>query len=436
LGNRLPIAFSLLVISIAVVPALVFLDGRVANSVTAALAAAAFAFVGISARAADVSDAAQVTRYLKLAAAVPAIWMVLQVLPTSFPGMSHSIWITANEALNRPSWGHISVDIGRTIEALITYLANASLIVVSIFVTKERQRAERILLVLTAVTMLTTIALLIAKWGGPIATATPNELNEILSAISSQGIILSLTTGTLAVDRYESKLAVPTRPTQNIQMAFALSGTGLLVCIAGLATSATLNIGLTVAFGVLTFGSVQGIRRAGLAGWATGMFVATMIIAAAMIILWRYDSLRAISPFLQFATSASADAILTAQRILSDTGWLGTGAATYASMVSIYGSSVTSAPSSVSAFAIELGWPVTLLTIAAAMGSVVVLYRGAIIRRRDSFFPAAAAASAIISLGQAFCDTSLLHSCIYVIGDAVIGLGLAQSVSRGNSPQP
>ncbi len=77
--------------------------------------------------------------------------------------MSHSIWINANEALNQQSWGHISIDIGKTIEALAFYLANISLIVVAVFVTRDRRRAELTLLALTAITTLTTIALLISK---------------------------------------------------------------------------------------------------------------------------------------------------------------------------------------------------------------------------------------------------------------------------------
>jgi hypothetical protein len=431
LGNRLSIAFSLLFISIAFVPASVFLDGHVANSVAAALSATGCAFIGISARAADVSFAAHVTRGLKLAAAVPAIWMALQILPTPFG--SHSIWINSSDALGQQSWGHISIDIGNTFEALTFYLANVSLIVVGLFVATVRRRAELILWALAATTTLTTIVLLVTKWG-PIADLAANEMNDMLSAFSSLAIVLSLATGVLAVERHESRLADPTRPAQNTQMGLAFCIFGLLVGIAGLATSATLNVVLTTAFGVLAFGSVQAIRRAGIVGWATGILIATLVIATAMIILWRYDSIGARSPFLQFATSASPDAILVAQRILSDTSWLGTGAATYAALLPVYGSSVTRAPSSVATFAIELGWAMTLFTIAAAIGLVVVLYRGALIRGRDSFYPAAAAACVVIILGQAFCDTNLLHSCVAVIGDAMIGLGLAQSVSRGNSP--
>ena len=76
-----------------------------------------------------------------------------------------------------------------------------------------------------------------------------------------------------------------------------------------------------------------------------------------------------------------------------------------------------------------------LFAIVATIGLIVVLYRGALARGRDFFYPAAAAACAIVILGQAFCDTGLLHSCVAVVGDVVIGLGLAQSVSQREGPQ-
>lgn len=432
------IAFSLLLISVAIVPGLVILDGLVAQSLIAVLAAAALGFVGISARSADVNFAAQVTRRLKLATAVPAIWMVLQILPIPFSRMSHSIWINANEALDRNSWGHVSIDVGMTIEALVFYLANVAVIVVTVFAARDRRRAEIALFALTAVTTLTTIALLISKTG-LVAGVSASEMNEMLGAISSLGIILSLTTAVRAVERHESRPAESERPAQNTALALAVCGAGLLICLVGVAASATLNLALTVAFGAVVFASIQAIRRVGLESWALGIFIATMAAGAAMVVVWRYDTTRLLSPFLQFASAASPNAISVAQRILSDTSWLGTGAATYAPLLPIYqelGSSVTSAPSTASAFAIELGWPMTLFTIAVTVGLFVTLYRGALVRGRDSFYPAAAAASTIIILGQAFCDAGLMHTCVDVIADAVIGLGLAQSVSQRDGSQP
>lgn len=427
-GQPLSIAFILLLVSILIAAPLAIYDGVVAQSVIAALAAAALAAVGISARAADANFAAQVTRRLKFAAAVPAIWMVVQILPLPF--WSHSIWINANEALNQQSWGHISVDIGKTFMALAFYLANISLIVVCLFVARDRRRAELILLVLAAITALATIALLATS-----LIAGPGEINEMLTAAGSLGIILSLASGVRALERYESRQ--PGATSQNIRMALAASGAGLLVCIAGLAAGATLNVALSVVFGAAAFGSIQAVRRAGMASWATGIFVATIVAAAAMIVLWRYDSLRMLSPFLQFATATPPEAISVAQRILSDTGWQGTGGATYAQLLPIYqqlGSSDMKAPSTAAAFAVELGWPTTLFIIATTIGLVVTLFHGALVRGRDSFFPAAAAACTIIVLCQAFCDTSLLNSCVAVLTVVVVGLGLTQSVSQREGP--
>ena len=95
-------------------------DGLAARSLIEAIAALALAFVGLSAQALDVNLAARSTRGLKVAAAIPAVWIIIQIIPT--PIGAHSIWAYANEALGRQSWGHISIDPGRTILALAFYL--------------------------------------------------------------------------------------------------------------------------------------------------------------------------------------------------------------------------------------------------------------------------------------------------------------------------
>ena len=66
-------------------------------------------------------------------------------------------------------------------------------------------------------------------------------------------------------------------------------------------------------------------RTIDLGNWAALTLIGTMIVAAAMTILWRYDSSRGVAPLLQFASVSSSDAVSTAQRMLSDSRWLGTG---------------------------------------------------------------------------------------------------------------
>jgi hypothetical protein len=232
-----------------------------------------------------------------------------------------------------------------------------------------------------------------------------------------------------AIERYESAKG---GQAQKIRTALVVIGAGLIVDIIGLNAGATLNIALATLFGIATFGSVQVIRRVELGDWAALMLIGTMITAAAMIIVWRYDSSRGLSPFLQFASTSSADAISITQRMLSDSRWSGTGAGTFAAILPVYqdlGSAITQPPSTISGIAVELGQPMSLLAIALAAWLIVIFYRGALDRGRDSFFPAAAAAGAVIMLGEAFCDASLLNASVAILGDALIGLGLAQRVS-------
>src|SRR6185437_257907 len=164
---------------------------------------------------------------------------------------------------------------------------------------------------------------------------------------------------TRAIERAESRRTDPSKK-PNTAKSLLGAGVGLLVCAAGFVLSAPLNIWLVAAFGLAAYISLQVIRRFGLAGWATAVLVATMVIAAAMIILWRYNVTGSLPPVLQFATAASADSIAVARRILADTSWLGTGAGTYPQLLPIYqelGNLITTPPSTAAASVIELGWP-------------------------------------------------------------------------------
>src|SRR5689334_21862129 len=125
------------------------------------------------------------------------------------------------------------------------------------------------------------------------------------------------------------------------------------------------------------------------------------------------------------------------QRLLSDTRWLGTGVGTFGAALPIYqdlGSSLATPPSTISGLAVELGLPMTLFAIATAASLIVILYRGALHRGRDSFYPALAAASIVVLLGEAFCDASLTNSCVAVFAAALTGLGLAQSLGARDNP--
>jgi hypothetical protein len=428
----LPIAFVLLSLLIALFPVLAIRDGLVTQSVVGALAAVIMAAAGIAARAVDVQFASQVTRRLRLAAAIPVIWMIIQLLPTPFPELSHTIWTNGNEALDQKAWGHISVDLGKTLEALAFYLANIALILATIVVSRDHRYAGRLFIVLGATTILTVVALLAGRFFRVFVFALGNP-QEVLGTASALGLILSLAAGAADLEWRENRGGVPAGNTRRFLFA---SGAGLLICGAGLASAANANTAIVAAFGVATFASIQLVRRLRLAAWATATLLATLVAAALMIIVWRFDTTRALSPLLQFATAASPSSLAVAQRLLSDTGWLGTGGGTYEVLLPIYrelGSMATQPPTTAAAFAVEFGMPMVLIAAAISTGLIVILYRGALSRGRDSFYAATAASGAVILLGQAFCDTSLLHPGVAVIGAALVGVGLAQSARRSDA---
>jgi hypothetical protein len=432
LSNRVSTAFTLLLACVILACGLAIHDGTAARSLIEAIAALAIGSLGFSARAVDIGFVARVVRGLKIVAVVPAVWIVIQLLPT--PLGAHSIWTNANEAMGQHSWGHISVDLGRTILALTFYLTNVALILVCIFVARDRRRAELILFALTAITAIAVVGLLIGKWG-IISGATVSD--ETLSGLSALGILLSLASAVRTIERHEGESSKGTKQRENIRIALIAIGAGLIIDVIGLGIAAPLNVILVVLFGIIYFGSVQVIRRADLGNWAALMLVGTMVIAAAMIVVWRYDFTREISAWFQFASASSADAISITQRMLSDSRWTGTGAGTFAAMLPIYqdlGHSIAQPPSTISGFAVELGLPMTLFVIALAAWLTVILYRASLSRGRDSFYAAAAAAGVVIILGEAFCDSSLLNASVAVLGDALIGLGLAQRISGRENP--
>ena len=423
-AHDLSIAFTLLSVLIALFPVVTISDGLASQSLAAALAALIMAAAAIAARTADVQFAGQVTRRLGLAVALPAVWMVVQLLPMPFPALAHTIWTNGHEALDQKAWGHISVDLGKTLGALATYLANIALVLACILVARDYQRAGRLLIMLGAITALTILVLLTDRIFHLFAFASGSS-QDSLGAASALGLVLSLAIGVFGLERGGY-------PTKSGRTLLFLSGAGMLICVTGLAGAANLNIAVLAAFGAATFLSTRLARSLRLARWTTAVLLATLVAAAMMIVAWRFDTNSTLSPLLQFA-SRPASSLAVAQRLLADTGWLGSGASTYDVLLPIYqdfSNTMTQPPSTTVALVVGLGWPMVLIIIGIGLSLIVRLYGGALARGRDSFYAAAAASAVIVLLGEAFCDASLLNAGVAATADVLIGTGLAQSVSR------
>lgn len=428
--------FSLLIGLAALAPVFAVADGLVVQQLIALAASVALVVVAAASRTADVKQAAQITKWLRFTAFIPALWLLVQVVPLPH-SIAHSIWTSASAALQDKLFGHISVDPGKTISALVQYLAGGALVVVSMMVLRDRRRAELMLFAICASCTSMAIGLVLARSGylGSVDGSSA-DIDETLVAVSMTGLLINLAAAVRIVERYDGRHGETRQAYRSAAVKFLVCAAAALSCLLALVSAATLNVGIVAAFGVATFAAIQLIRRIEFSPWLAGVFCATAVIAAAMIVAWRYDGTRPVSMALQFATTTSTEALVPVQRMISDTGWAGNGGGTFAALLPVYrdpGSSISRAPTTAAAIAIEWGGPALVIAIALAIELTIVLLLGALARGRDSFFPAAAAACVVMLLGEAFCDASLLQSAVALTGAIVIGLGLAQSIGRTQS---
>jgi hypothetical protein len=138
---------------------------------------------------------------------------------------------------------------------------------------------------------------------------------------------------------------------------------------------------------------------------------------------------------LAFAAQVPPARISETQSMLADAPWAGSGAGTFAALLPIYRdfddtAPAAAAPTAAAAMAIELGRPMLWAIVLAAAGAIVLLLRGALQRGRDSFYPAAGAASLVTLLLLAFGEAAMPATGVAVIAASVLGLAAAQSKSR------
>lgn len=132
---------------ICALPVILFFDGLIAQALLAAGAAAGLVGTAYALRPGETAFLITISRPLLFCAAVPLVWMVVQVLPV--PWLAHPYWASAESALGHPITGTISVDPGATVLSLGEYLVLGSVTFLAAAVGIDRQRAGWILVALT-----------------------------------------------------------------------------------------------------------------------------------------------------------------------------------------------------------------------------------------------------------------------------------------------
>ena len=397
-------------------PAILLWDGPITRTLITGAVAAALLITVRSLQPGETKFFVSIMRPLAAIAAVPALWMVLQVLPLR--ALAHPMWKSAEMALGNPLAGTISIDRGATILALGQYLSATAVVFLSAAVAVDRQRAEWLLFALTgACSLIALIVLTHASF--PSGAAAP-----AIDCVA-MGIIVTTTAVIRAIERYEAGHS-NLQPLVPALAAFA-------ICTLTLFLGGTHQALIASGCGFVMLVWVNLMRQFRLP--AVGVTViAVLVIIAAIFLVTAQPFERGRSLLLAFATSSSATTAAS-ERMLTDTPLVGTGAGTFAALLPIYREiddppAGPVAATTAATLAIELGKPMFWLIVAATVASIFILFRASLRRGRDSFYPATGGSCLVTLLLLAFNNAGLLGTATSLIAAVALGLAFAQSKSR------
>ena len=425
-----------LVLLVVTTPVILLFDGPIIHGLVTAAAAVSVAIVALRIRPGEAGFLSTVIRPIAIIAAIPAFWMLFQVLPLKTVGLDNPIWESAAAALGRPLAGSISIDPGATLISLARYLSAVAIAFVAAAVAIDRRRAEWVLFALTAAT--TIIALMVLATGLGNFTFLSNSVGSPASVATTDsaalGIILAAATALHTIERAKMQQLSQGGSAVWLRLTFAACLIAVAICSLALFVGATSQAYFAVSCGVATFAVAIVGRRFRLGPWGYSAIVSVaLVVGIAAIALQPHRQTMDLT--LAFAAKAPAPLVALTQRVLTETSWAGTGAGTFAAVLPIYRdidelATGSIAPTAVAAIAAEMGRPLLWAILMAAMALALTLLRGAVRRGRDSFYSMAGASSIVAITLLAFGNMGLFSTPILVTTAAFVGIAIAQSKSR------
>ena len=407
-------------------PAILLWDGLITQSLVTGAVAASMMITVRALRPGETKFFVSIIRPLVVTAALPALWMAVQVIPLR--ALAHPIWKSAEVALGHPLIGTISIDPGASVLALSQYLAMIAVAFLSAAVAVDRQRAEWLLFALTgACTLIGLIVLLHVSFssGAGLPLFVPAQAIDCASI----GTIIASAATIRAIERYETHHSSPPA----LLRTFITSSVALVICILAVLLGGARQVLVAVACGCATLVWIRIMRRFALPGLTfTVVIVSVTLVAIFLAMVRPIEGGKTL--LLAFATSSSATTAAS-ERMLADTPLAGTGAGTFAALLPIYREINDSPTGPIAAtaaaiVAIELGKPMFWLIVFTTVAFIFMLFRASLHRGRDSFYPAMGGACLVTLLVLAFSNAGLLGTAISLITAAALGLAFAQSKSR------
>jgi len=416
---------------IGLCPVIVTVDGPLLPYLVPFLLASGLILVSVKLPAREAQHMSEVvSRPYVLGAAIPAVLMIIQILPLPF--LANPVWTSVSPGFRNGIIGSISVDVGATAIALVNYLSAVGMLLLTAAVAINRNRAESILIGTTAAVVFIAFACLVQDlflrdlFGINILAHREQVLD-----ITCLGLTLSAACGLLVLERHETRGAHNVLAKRKYLLSSVACLTGFVICASTIAVTRSGSLTFSSGSGLITFVAIAAIRR-----WALGRLGAAAIGMTAAVIAIALVTVAACDPDPRFAfVKKDATTIELSQRILNDAPFFGYGAGNFSALVPIYQSTTagprnTESVTAAAKLSVEMGEAMLWFAVMAASLAVFHLLRGAARRGRDSFYAAAAGACLVTLMIQAFITATLSGTGIVLLSTTIFGLGLTQSKSR------
>jgi hypothetical protein len=426
------VAYIGLLVLVAATPGLLFLDNLVVAGAIQLYAAVSLMIIAIGMRPGEARHFVKLVRVPAALAAIPLLWMLIQLLPIGIGGLSRSIWESAASALEtRRLSASITIDPGLTLIALCRFASTVGIALVAAAVSIDRHQAERLLLLLASAAAVISLILLASRIGGfSLNELGTNATHATIVTAGIIGIILFAASVIMVVERYEMGRWPRTSSSWRIPIGIMVAG--LLVCSSTLIAGDTSYAIFAAACGLATVAIIYFVRRLGF-GPGAGLAMGCVAILAVAVIIWTKGPPATGDVSLRYMTDANSDVVTLDNRILDAVGLAGSGAGTLPVISTIYGSQE---PSDVrpATFAgqivIELGHPALWVIVGLACTLIVMFARGAFNRGRDCFYPLAGAGVTVAMVLNCFNNATLTNPAILLLVAVTLGVGFGQSIGR------
>jgi hypothetical protein len=419
-------AFLILIFLICASAITLFMDSNIFYGLEAAMMAIATSLVAVRCTPANLQSLHKLSRPAFLFGAVPALWMIIQVLPLGYIGVANPVWESAQSTLGHTIAGSIGIDTGSGLLALCWYISTTAVLFVTMAVALDRSRADGVLFALLATAIficLPTAGLPSWLYHGPDQPADIGALRNV----AALGVLLAVAAAIRALERRQSSRGYSRT---RFLLALVASVVSLMVCGSVITQHWTYNLAFGLGLALTTFLAVTAILYFRIGSWGASA-IAMSVLTTSVVFIWIQFGSR--DPMVAFSDDGSL--VDLTKRILSDANWIGSGAGSFEALSNIYrasGDALNPAIASTAAarIAIELGRPMFWAIAIMILLAVTSLLRGALRRRRDAYYPALGACCLVAILISAFGNTGILTPAASTIAICTIGLALAQSISR------